>query len=317
MIGRSSTQKDLARKIELYSQSSENILILGETGTGKELVARALAKDKPFLVVNCAAFKGSVSLLESELFGYERGAFTGAAQSRIGLLEAAKGGAVFFDELHQLGLDAQAKLLRVFQEKKIRRVGGKTEYPVDFRIIAAAKNDLEKLMENGDFLSDLYFRLNALRIEVPPLRTRIEDIEPLVAYFCEAYSKQNGTKKTFLHKTIQLLERYSWPGNVRELKNTVTQLLIDSAGKIVEPKDLEAKFFQRAKNCSSGEDYLYFKARQEQEEVEFISTILSSSKNKLEAARRMKLSPNTLHSKMLKHGMYCRETREASEAGQR
>ncbi len=305
MVGRSQALKEAAKKVKRYREDRNNVLILGETGTGKELIARALHGEAAgtFLAVNCAAFKGNADLFESELFGHERGSFTGADREKKGILEMAEGGTVFMDEVHHLSLTAQAKLLRVFQEKKIRRVGGAKEYSVDFRLITAAKPNLEALCGQSEFLWDLYHRLNVLSITLPPLRERPEDIEPLVSFFCAKYEAAKGRKKSLRIRTLRYLENYAWPGNVRELENTIYGLLTDSTGKEVGPELLDGRFFAAAGN-SGNSTYEELKARHEKEEREQIRRVLDSSGSKFQAAKRLKVSPTTLHSIMKRVGLY-------------
>lgn len=305
MIGVSPSMKEIDAKVKRYRQSKQNILILGETGTGKELVARALhqGETENFFAVNCAAFKNNTELLESELFGYEKGAFTGANSDKKGILEACNGGTVFLDEIHHLSLTAQAKLLRVCQDKKIRRVGGTKEIQVNFKLIAAAKPDLESICEQGLFLNDLYHRLNILLIQIPALRERKEDIDPLAAYFCRKHFETTGEKKTLLMRTIRQLKTYSWPGNVRELENTIYRLLTDSNTNVVEPEQLDAKFFSNGE-YSSPASFTSLKEKHSQEEKKYIESVLNESKNKMEAANKLQISPSTLHSIMKRLGMY-------------
>jgi len=306
MVGRSESLSELARKAVLYRENNQNVLILGETGTGKELVARAMHDSKRgnFFAINCAAYQGSTDLLESELFGYEKGAFTGASSDKKGILESANGGTVFFDEIHQLSLTAQAKLLRVFQEKKIRRVGGAKEIDVRFRLVAAAKPDLAARAERGEFLADLFHRLNVLSLSLAPLKDRPEDIEPLVAHFCRKFSEETGEKKTFLMRTIRQMETYDWPGNIRELEHTVTRLLTEAADDKVSPEQLDAKFFSAYTETPSALSLGDLKAKHEQEERKHIEGIIGSSKNKFQAAQRLGISPSTLHSIMKRFGLY-------------
>jgi transcriptional regulator with PAS, ATPase and Fis domain len=183
--------------------------------------------------------------MESELFGYEKGSFTGATKDKSGILEGVGGGTVFFDEIHQLSLTAQAKLLRVFQEKKIRRVGGTREIPVKFRLVAAAKPNLEKIVREGDFLADLYHRLAVLTLTLPPLRDRLSDLEPLVNHFTGLFHSQSKSprKGNFLLSTIKQMRNYDWPGNIRELQNIVYRLLTDYPGENISPEHLDGIFF--------------------------------------------------------------------------
>jgi DNA-binding NtrC family response regulator len=304
MVGRSAALKEAAAKVAKYRDSSQNVLITGETGTGKELVAQALAKaGTTFVAVSCAAYKGSSDLLESELFGYEKGAFTGADREKKGILEAASGGTVFLDEVHHLNFTAQAKLLRAFQEKKIRRVGGIKEYPVQFRLVSAAKPDLEKMVEAGEFLPDLYHRLNVLSINLPPLRERPEDIEPLVSYFCRKFCETSGISRTFRRSALKFLENYPWPGNVRELENTLYRILTDTSAEKIGPENLDAKFFA----SSPSQTFLSYdniKSRLEQQERDYIRQVVENSETKFQAAKKLGISPTTLHSVMQRLGLY-------------
>ncbi len=296
MVGQSSALKSVASKVARYRSVGQNVLILGDTGTGKELVARGLraSADSAFLAVNCAAYRGSTDLLESELFGYEKGAFTGAIQEKKGIFESANGGTIFLDEIHQLGLDAQAKLLRAIQEKSVRRVGSAHERQVQFRLVCAAKPDLEERCEKGEFLLDLFHRISVLTIQIPPLRERREDIAPLVNHFCERFEKETGQSKRFLLRTLKYLEQYDWPGNVRELDNTVYHVLTDSPHSRIAPEQLDPKFF-RSRPAATTQTYQDLKHQLEATEKDYILEVLKTAKSKSDAARRLKISPTTLH----------------------
>ena len=207
----------IAREVIRFREIKDTILIIGESGTGKDLVARALhggPKDE-FVTVDCTRYESDSHLAESELFGHVKGSFTGAITDKVGLFESARGGTVFLDELHRLPISAQSILLRVIQEKKVRRVGGNREYPVNFRLITAAQPILEKLVNEKKFLPDLYYRLNVLSFEIPPLRRRPDDIEPLVYYFTKKWNNDTGKSKIFLKSSIQCLKNQRWRGNVR------------------------------------------------------------------------------------------------------
>ena len=218
------------------------ILILGESGVGKEEVAKyihqhSMRKEKPFITVNCGAIPGN--LLESELFGYERGAFTGAMQNgKVGLIEAADGGTVFLDEVGEMPLDFQVKLLRFIQSKEIRRVGAIDSKIIDVRVLAATNRSLADMVEEGSFREDLYYRLNVVQIEIPPLRKRTDAILPLVAMFLKRYNKKYGQEKVLTYDIVKEMERFSWPGNVRQLKNIVENMVIVSNNEYLEPEDL-------------------------------------------------------------------------------
>ncbi len=230
LIGDSEIMRKLKRDIKIAAPSDGRILIYGENGTGKELVAREIhersdRKEKPFVKVNCAAIPRE--LIESELFGYERGAFTGANKRKIGMIEEANDGTLFLDEIADMSLETQAKLLRVLQENEFRRVGGTTPIKFNVRIISATNKNLLKEIEKGTFREDLYFRINVIPVEVAPLRNRREDIPLLARHFIRSYSMQNNKKPKVISKTaFPLLAEYYWPGNVRELKNLIERLVI-------------------------------------------------------------------------------------------
>ncbi|SFM81550.1 sigma-54-dependent transcriptional regulator [Thermodesulforhabdus norvegica] len=220
----------LGQAREVARHGDTTVLIMGESGTGKEVIARYIhamspRKNKPFMAVNCAAFPGS--LLESEIFGHEKGAFTGAVQKRAGLFEAASGGTLFLDEVAEMDLNVQAKLLRVLEEKKVRRLGSTRLYDVDVRIIAATNKDLQKAVRDGRFREDLFYRLNVFPIVIPPLRERPEDIMALAEFFMKHYARKFGKDFQKIGSDAEeLLTGYSWPGNVRELKNTMERICI-------------------------------------------------------------------------------------------
>ena len=229
----------LAGKVANFNTT---ILILGESGVGKEEVAKyihqhSMRKEKPFITVNCGAIPGN--LLESELFGYERGAFTGAMQNgKVGLIEAADGGTVFLDEVGEMPLDFQVKLLRFIQSKEIRRVGAIDSKIIDVRVLAATNRSLADMVEEGSFREDLYYRLNVVQIEIPPLRKRTDAILPLVAMFLKRYNKKYGQEKVLTYDIVKEMERFSWPGNVRQLKNIVENMVIVSNNEYLEQEDL-------------------------------------------------------------------------------
>jgi nitrogen regulation protein NR(I) len=243
IIGQSRSMQAVYKAIGRVSQTDATILIRGESGTGKELVARAVYQhgtrsDKPFLIINCVAIPET--LLESELFGYEKGAFTGASQKHIGKIEQANGGTVFLDEIGDMPLSIQAKILRLLQEKSIERLGGEETIPVDVRIIAATHQNLEQAIEDGRFREDLYFRLKVVTIELPPLRERKEDIQDLVAYYLHRFSFELKIDNPGIQETaLALLNKYAWPGNVRELSNLIQKVLIFNRGAPIAVSDLE------------------------------------------------------------------------------
>lgn len=233
---------ELAQRVAEFELAT--VLILGESGTGKELVAEMVVKnsprkDKPFVRVNCGAIPEN--LIESELFGYEKGAFTGANEQHIGLFESANGGTIFLDEIGELPLNMQVKLLRVLQQKELKRVGANTPIKLNVRIIAATNRDLEQMVYDGQFRDDLYYRLNVVTIFIPPLRERKEDIMPLVNHFLHTINEKYGTEKAVFSDTVDVFEAYPWPGNVRELENMLESLVITSPGPMIRRENLPTK----------------------------------------------------------------------------
>ena len=242
LVGRSPRMQAVYDMIQIVAANTSTVLVTGESGTGKELVARALhdcgpRASHPFVSVNCGAF--TETLLESELFGYMKGSFTGAVANQKGLFEAASGGSIFLDEIGETSLSMQVKLLRVIQERKIRRVGGTEEIPIDVRIIAATNRDLNKLMEEGRFREDLYYRISVIPIELPPLRQRREDIRELAHYFLDKF-KRNGNKPNLqlAEETLHYLDLYSFPGNVRQLEHIIERAVALETGDTILPSKL-------------------------------------------------------------------------------
>lgn len=250
IIGDHPKIKEIFRIITKIAPTTSTVLIYGESGTGKELVARAVhdqspRKDKPFFAINCAAIPDT--LMESELFGHEKGAFTGANSREIGLFEAADGGTVFLDEIGEMNVAMQAKLLRTIQEKEIRRVGGKVNIPVDVRIISATNRDLEAEIKKGTFREDLYYRLNVMRINLPPLRERGNDIATLADFFVKKYSSASGLQvKGIAKPALKLLMDYTWPGNVRQLESVIERGILMAENDYIQPEDLPAEIHEEA-----------------------------------------------------------------------
>jgi two-component system response regulator HydG len=241
LVGKSPEMERLYRIITKAAQSTHPVLIVGESGTGKELVARSIHyngpnRDKPFIPVDCGSLVPT--LIESELFGYVRGAFTGAVRSKEGLLSIANGGTVFLDEIGELPVDLQAKLLRAIQEHEIRPVGSTKQIPIDVRILAATNRDLETEVAEGNFRRDLYFRLNVLTLRIPPLRDRKQDIPTLVEHFLDRLTRANGARKTLSEDALKALINYDWPGNVRELENSIERTWALSSGSVLGFPDL-------------------------------------------------------------------------------
>ncbi|MGD8561933.1 MAG: sigma-54 dependent transcriptional regulator [Desulfarculaceae bacterium] len=242
IIGRSQAMQELYKAIGRTAPTDATVLIRGESGVGKELAARALYQhslraDKPFIVINCVAIPES--LLESELFGYEKGAFTGAVSRHVGKIEQAGGGTIFLDEIGDMPLTIQAKILRLLQEKSVERLGGRREIPVDVRIIAATNRDLEKAVAEDRFREDLYYRLNVVTLDLPPLRERMEDVQLLADYFLARYAREMGVRDPGIAPEARpLLAAHPWPGNVRELANAMEKCLIFSRGRPISPEDV-------------------------------------------------------------------------------
>ncbi len=242
IIGRSPRMQEVFSLIERVAKTTSTVLISGESGTGKELIARAVHYSGPrsenhFLSINCGAMPEN--LLESELFGHEKGAFTGAVREKKGLFQEANEGTLFLDEIGETTPSMQVKMLRVLQDKKIRRVGGNTEEPVDVRIIAATNRDLQERINTGDFREDLYYRINVIPISLPPLRERREDIAPLAEFFIKKFSDELGLDdKPISKRALELLQSYHWPGNVRQLENTVERALTLGTSRELTSDDL-------------------------------------------------------------------------------
>lgn len=292
----------LARRVAATPWS---VLIKGETGTGKELMARLIhllspRHDEPFIEVNCAAVPEN--LFESELFGHEKGAFTGASARRRGRFELARQGSIFLDEIGELPPGLQPKLLRALQEKKITRVGGEKDIEVDVRVIAATNRDLKKMVQKGSFREDLYYRINAFELEIPPLRNRREDISSLLDLFVERYS---GQPVEFLHETRDILIKYPYPGNIRELEHIVQRLVTLTRGTVIRPADLpsEIRHYQAAVSGTLEE-------RLQITEREMILTALERAEwIQTRAAENLGISERVLRYKMDKHGIRRSRTR--------
>ncbi|HEY6872903.1 MAG TPA: sigma-54 dependent transcriptional regulator [Geobacteraceae bacterium] len=250
IIGDHPKIKEVFRVIAKIAPTGSTVLIYGESGTGKEMVARAIhdrspRKERPFFAINCAAIPDA--LMESELFGHEKGSFTGASSRELGLFEAADGGTVFLDEIGEMNVAMQAKLLRAIQEKEIRRVGGKVNIPVDVRIISATNKDLETEIRRGTFREDLFYRLNVLRINLPPLRERGNDIALLADFFVRKFSTASGLHlKGIAKPALKLLMSYTWPGNVRQLESVVERGVLMAESEYIQPEDLPAEVHEES-----------------------------------------------------------------------
>ena len=303
MVGQSEVMKDIFDLISQVADSDGTVLIQGESGTGKELVARAIhnlsfRKTLPLVVVNGAAIPSS--LMESELFGHTKGAFTGATQMRVGKLELAKGGTVFLDDIDALDVNMQAKLLRMLQEKEFERVGSSKIIKTDARFVAASNKDLKALIEKGQFREDLYYRLNVFPVHLPPLRHRKSDIPLLVDHFLQILAKKTGKpRKHFSEGAMRVLTGYDWPGNVRELQNFVERIVTISKQPVIRAKDF---------SLSSGEsqkiENLPLKKAVNLFEKDYIESVLHEVEwNRKNAAAKLGIHRNTLLSKMNELGI--------------
>jgi two-component system, NtrC family, response regulator HydG len=305
IIGRSTVMVTLLETVAQVATSEATILITGESGTGKEVIAGAIHSNSsrsrsPFIKLNCAAI--TETLLESELFGHEKGSFTGAYRRKEGRFRQAHGGTLFLDEVSEMSLAMQAKLLRVLQEKEFNRVGGEEIIRVDVRLIAATNKDLAKEIETKRFREDLYYRLNVVMLKVPPLRDRREDIPLLAQHFLSAFSeKYQKAIKGFTPKAMDRLIRYNWPGNVRELINAVERGVILSRADYMDDTDMP--FFSDVGKEAKGVDIQPDITLDEMERTMILKTLESASGNKSEAARRLAITRRTLHKKLKKYGV--------------
>jgi formate hydrogenlyase transcriptional activator len=301
IVGESSSLKSILQEVNLVAPTDATVLILGETGTGKELIARAIHKlsnrsTRPFIRVNCAAIPAS--LIASELFGHEKGAFTGALQRRLGRFEAANGGTIFLDEIGELPMETQIALLRVIQEREFERVGSSRPISVDVRIVAATNRDLEAAVIQGTFRQDMFYRLNVFPIHVPSLRERLEDMPLLVEHLVERYARKVGkTFRTIRMNTVETLQGYDWPGNIRELQNVIERAVILSDGDVFSVDEAWLKRESRQSRAM-----VPFAASVAEREREMIEAALSESQGRIAgpsgAAAKLGIPRQTLDSKI-------------------
>jgi len=284
------------------------VLITGESGTGKELVARAVHNlsplhDRPFIVCNCTTL--APTLLESELFGYVRGAFTGADRDRKGLFEAAHGGTIFLDEIGELPLGVQVKLLRVLENREIKRIGSPEPLRVDIRVIAATNRELPQMVQQGTFRDDLYYRLNVGAIHLAPLRERPDDIEPLVSHFTAICNEKLGrTIAGVSPQVLGILMRYQWPGNVRELANVIERAMVVAKGSVILPEHLPPHLFETRAAAPNGESgHLPELSLEAAEREQILRALQASGGKRIEAARLLGLSRRTLYRKLDRYGI--------------
>ena len=299
----------MLEKVKLVGPSKATVLITGETGTGKELVAQSIHQNSdrsrgPFIAVHCAALPSN--LLESELFGHEKGAFTGANERRIGRFESSKGGTLFLDEIGEIDASTQVKLLRFLESKSIERLGSSRTIEVDSRLVCATNRNLHKMVRNGEFREDLYYRLNVVTVDLPALRERGDDIVLLLRYFLSYFANENGFEEPLLEQdAVNILLKYSWPGNVRELRNFCENLVVLKRGSTITQYDLDPRF-----------SHAVFENQEDQEILDHISSnslsveenekrllrnaLLQSHGNKTKAAELMGISRRTLHRKLVR-----------------
>ncbi len=305
ILGKNTRMQEVFELISDIADTDSTVLIQGESGTGKELIARAIhfnsyRKNKPFVVANCSAY--SQNLLESELFGHEKGSFTGAIRRKIGRFEMANGGTIFLDEIGEVSPPTQILLLRVLQDHRFERVGGEETLEVDVRVIAATNKNLTEEMKRGTFREDLYYRLNVIPIFVPPLRERKDDISLLASYFLQKFSRERGKEVTgFSPEVIEVLLAHSWPGNVRELENVIDHAIIISKQDKVLPKDLPQFLFQRPLPAQE------FTTLQDYEKDLILKTLKETNWNKHKASIKLNINRSTLYGKIKRYGLKKRQ----------
>jgi DNA-binding NtrC family response regulator len=304
LVGSSPAMLEVYKLVARVSESRSTVLLQGESGTGKELIARAIhgnspRRDKPFVPVNCGALPDT--LLESEMFGYEKGAFTGAVGTKTGLFESANGGTLFLDEVGELGQALQVKLLRVMQDQEVRRVGGTNSIKVDVRMIAATNRDLEQLVKEGKFRDDLFYRLNVVRITLPSLKEREEDIPMLAHHFLHKCAGGATTAVRGFHPdTMECLQRYRWPGNVRELENAIERAVSLSHGPLLTPDDLPAQIRQAPAPAAHRPDMpdtaeSVYLTLEEVEKRHLVRVLKETKGNKVKAAKILGIDRRTLY----------------------
>jgi DNA-binding NtrC family response regulator len=322
LVGRSLQMEKLYRILSKVAYSTHPVLILGESGTGKELVARSIHFNgpnaaKPFVTVDCGSLVPT--LIESELFGHVKGAFTGADRAKEGLLASAEGGTVFLDEIGELPLDLQAKLLRALQEKEVRPVGSTVAKPISARVLAATNRDLAGMVEHGTFRKDLYFRLNVVNLRIPPLRSRREDIAVLAMHFLERMEKESGVARTFSDSTLRVMTEYDWPGNVRELENAIERACALSSGPVLHMGDLPTQLqdfrlqqgpavrmteedgAERSESVRTAGGEIVSIAEMEKHAI--LETIRQLKGDKLMAAKLLGIGKTTLYRKLKEYGI--------------
>ena len=302
IIGSSKAIKSVLDLVSRVAQNDVTVLITGESGTGKEMVAQAIVqlsprKKRPFLKINCAAIPSE--LLESQMFGHERGAFTGAVARQEGCFERADSGSLFLDEIGDMSMITQTKLLRVLQEQEFERIGGSETIKVDVRIIAATNKVLLDEIKRERFREDLYYRLNVVEIHIPPLRERMEDLPALANFFLSEFQEKYNKPQLNLSKAaMQSMMDFSWPGNVRELRNVIERAVVLAQGNVIEPSDFPEKLRRPSQNASGKDEDVQIMTLQEMERVYVRKVLEYTSGNKLKAARLLNIDPKTLRAKL-------------------
>jgi len=322
LIGSSKVMQEIFRLIEMVAPSTVSVLITGESGTGKEMVARtiheiSLRKSKPFVAINCSAIPET--LIESEIFGHEKGAFTGALERRSGCFELAEEGTLLLDEIGEMPIATQAKLLRVLEDHKLRRLGSKTETPVDVRVLAATNKVPEEAVSKGELRGDLYYRLNVFNIHLPPLREHKEDVRQLSEALLADMNTKHGRKVSAISEAVShMFNDYNWPGNVRELRNTLERAVIVCEGALVEPRHLPPNFgsarLKFGPEAIAENDAIRVPVGTtvgEAEKALILKTLAAANNNKTRAAEILGISLKTLHNKLKEYGHASSLAREA------
>ena len=311
LVGSSKAMQEIFRLIEMVAPSTASVLITGESGTGKELVARTIhdmspRKNKPFVAINCSAIPET--LIESEIFGHEKGAFTGALERRAGCFELAEEGTLLLDEIGEMPIATQAKLLRVLEDHKLRRLGSKVETPVDVRVLAATNKMPEEAVSKGELRNDLYYRLNVFNIHLPPLREHKDDVPQLVDALLADMNSKHGREVNGVNESVlQMFINHNWPGNIRELRNTLERAVIVCEGLLIEPRHLPPNFGVSGLRVASASDSEGIRLEvgttvEEAEKMLILKTLASTNNNKTRAAEILGISLKTLHNKLKEYG---------------
>jgi DNA-binding NtrC family response regulator len=306
IIGNSSQMHEVFEVVKQVAPTKTTVLITGESGTGKELIAQSIhqlsARSGSFIAVNCSALPAN--LLESELFGHEKGAFTGASDRKKGRFELADGGTLFLDEIGEIELSIQVKLLRVLESRTFERIGGIETIKTSARILTATNKDLRKLVEEGKFREDLYYRLDVVSVHLPPLRDRVEDIPLIIKHFLKEFSQESGIKKEISEETINILCAYSWPGNIRELKNCIERMFVLCRENIMQPKNIPPHIMEQIQPGYNSRSFSTSSLNlQENERHLIIKALEETSGNKSKASEILGISRRTLHRKLKEYNL--------------